>query len=89
MISRPLIKCLQGAYSFTLVFDGEFDELSDDLLNPIWEAGCEDSHVSLREGTLRISFDREAPSFLVALLSAITDIERTGLGLEIIRVESE
>lgn len=78
-----------ATYSLTLVLGGEFDELSDGLLNAIWEAGCEDSHVSLREGTLRVSFDREAPSFLVALLSAITDIERTGLGLEVVRVESD
>jgi hypothetical protein len=81
---RPL-----ATYSFTLVFAGEFEDLTDEMLDAIWEAGCEDSHVSLSQCTLRIAFDREAPSFLIALLSAITDIERTGLGLEVARVESE
>ena len=76
-------------YSFTLVFAGEFEELSDELLDALWEAGCDDSHVSISECVLRIAFDREAPSFRIALLSAIADIERSGLGLELARVEPE
>lgn len=76
-------------HSFTLVFSGEFEELSRELLDALFEAGCDDSHVSLREGVLRIAFDREAPSFRVALLSAINDVERSGFGLELRRVEPE
>jgi hypothetical protein len=76
-------------YSFTLVFDGEFEELSDELLDAVWEAGCDDSSVWLSECVLRITFDREAPSFRVALVSALADIRRTGLGLELARVEPE
>lgn len=76
-------------FSFTLVFSGVFDDLSDDFVDAIWEAGCDDSHISLREGTLRISFDREAASYWSALLSAVADIERTGLGLELATIEAE
>jgi hypothetical protein len=76
-------------YHFTLVFAGEFDELTDELEDAVWEAGCDDSHISLRECVLRIGFDREAPSYWAALLSAVADIERTGLGLELAAIEAD
>ncbi len=65
-------------HSFTLVFADKFEELPRELLDALFEAGCDDSHVSLRDGALRIAFDREAPSFRVALLSAIADVDRSG-----------
>lgn len=83
-IRKPLT-----TYSFTLVFAGEVEELTGELTDALFEAGCDDSHVSLRDGVLRIAFDREAPSFRVALLSAIADVERSGFGLELGRVEPE
>ncbi len=74
-------------YSFTLVFAGEFEELTDELSDALFESGCDDSHVTLRDNVLRIAFDRQAPSFRIALLSAIAAVERTGFGLELSRVE--
>ena len=88
-MSQTLTKGDLKTYSFTLVFAGEFDDLSDQVVDAIREAGCEDSHILLREGVLRISFDRQAPSYRVALYSAIADLEKTGLDLELERVESE
>lgn len=76
-------------HSFTLIFAGTFDDLTDEFLNAIYEAGCDDSTVAIRAGVLRIAFDREAPSFRIALFSAISDVERAGLGLELIRVEMD
>lgn len=84
MTRKPL-----AIHGFTLVFAGTFDDLPDDLLDAIYEAGCDDSTVSISEGILRIAFDREAPSFRVALFSAISDVERAGVGLELIRVEPD
>jgi hypothetical protein len=78
-----------ATHSFTLIFAGTFDDLPDEFLDAIYEEGCADSLVSICEGVLRIAFDRDAPSYRVALTSAIADIERTGLGLELIRVEPE
>jgi hypothetical protein len=74
-------------FDFTLVFAGEFEELSDELVDAIFEAGCDDSHVWLSDCVLRIGFSREAPSYRIALISAIADIERAGLGLELAAVE--
>jgi hypothetical protein len=88
-MSTTLTKKALKTHSFTLVFEGQFDDLSDDLVNAVWEAGCDDSHISLRQGTLRIAFDREAPSYWAALLSAVADIERTGLGLDLAIIEAD
>src|SRR4051794_3176526 len=44
-IRKPLT-----TYSFTLVFADQFEELPGELLDALFEAGCDDSHVSLREG---------------------------------------
>ena len=88
-MSTTTTKLVQRTYAFTLVFAGEFDDLTDDFLNAIYESGCDDSHIAIREGVLRIAFDRDAPTFRVALYSAIADVERAGLGLELNRVEPD
>jgi hypothetical protein len=82
-------RCGLAAYPFTLVFAGECGDLPDEFLDAIYEAGCDDSHVSISDRVLRIAFDRVAPSYRVALTSAIADIERAGVGLELIRVEHD
>jgi hypothetical protein len=74
-------------HHFSLVFAGRLDDLEDDFLDALYEAGCDDALVGLREGVPVIDFAREAPSFRVALQSAIADVERAGVGLELIRVE--
>lgn len=80
---------VRATYSFTLVFAGEFDDLSREFLDAVYEAGCDDAHVTIRRKDLRIGFDREAPSFRIALFSAIADLDRAGLGLELAGVETE
>jgi hypothetical protein len=87
-MSMTLSTAALKTHSFTLVFEGQFDDLSDDLVNAVSKAG-DDSHISLRQGTLRIAFDREARSFWAALLLAVADIGRTGLGLELVTIETE
>ncbi len=73
--------------NFTLDFAGEFEEITQELEDAVFEAGCDDSLISLSNCVLRIGFSREAPSYRIALYSAIADIERTGLGLELAAVE--
>jgi hypothetical protein len=74
-------------YTFTLVIAGEFEDLSHELVDALFEAGCDDSGISLCNRVLRIDFARDAPSYGIALISAIADIERSGLGLELAAVE--
>ena len=88
-MSATIVRTPLATHSFTLLFAGEFETLRPELMDALFEAGCDDSHVSLRDGVLRIAFDRDAPSFRVALLSAIADVERLGFGLELARVEPD
>jgi hypothetical protein len=62
-------------------------ELTDDLENEIYAAGCSDALLGIQGNELFLDFHRSAPSFQIALISAILAVERTGLRLELIRVE--
>jgi hypothetical protein len=87
LMNRTRSKTELKTYDFTLVFAGEFEDLSQELVDAVYDAGCDDSLISLSECVRRISFSREAPSYRIALISAIADIERPGLGLELAAVE--
>lgn len=88
-MSHTLVRKSLRTYRFTLVFAGEFDELTDEFADAVWEAGCEDSHIALSHHELRITFDRAAPTYWAAVLSAVAAIERTGLGLELAAIEAD
>ncbi|CAN5605728.1 hypothetical protein BH23PLA1_BH23PLA1_42340 [soil metagenome] len=74
-------------YEFSLIFSGP-SELTEEMENSIYEAGCSDTLLGIQNGEIFLDFHREAPSFQVALISAIMDVERAGIGLELIRVET-
>ena len=74
------------SFSFRLVLSGA-SELTDELEGAVLGVGCDDALLGIQEGVLFLDFDREAPSFRVALQSAIAAVERAGVGLELIRVE--
>lgn len=64
-------------YEFTLVLSG-IQELSDDVLDSFYEAGCDDGLVGMRDGIAYVDFARRANSFQDAVLTAIRDVEKTG-----------
>lgn len=80
---------VRNEYEFGLAFrfDQGVEELDDAMVDALFEAGCDDALVAVRCGEPYITFSREAPSFRVALFSAIADVERSGVGLELVRVE--
>ncbi|MFV0574073.1 MAG: helix-turn-helix transcriptional regulator [Vibrio sp.] len=51
------------------------DEQLFSLSDGLYEAGCDDATVAVTNGTLFLSFDREAEHFQDAVLSAIKDVE--------------
>jgi len=75
-------------YSFTLVLCG-LDELSTQVEQDIFEAGCDDALFGFRTGVPFLDFDREAGSFVEAVLSAIRDVARAGTGAEVVRIEPD
>ena len=73
-------------HKFALIFP-PVDDLTGELLDALYEAGCDDATVGIQGGVLFLDFARSAPSFRMALMSAISDVECSGLGLELLRVE--
>ncbi len=51
----------------------------------LYEAGCNDATIVVRDGVMRLDFDREASSFAEAAGSAMHDVEKAGAG--VLRVE--
>jgi len=65
-------------------------ELTDEQLDILYEAGCDDGSFSLEpDRTVLGFFDREAPTEQDAVISAIVDVERAGIGARVLRVEAD
>jgi len=75
-------------HHFTLFLSGA-DVLGDENMNALYEAGCDDALFGERDGRQYAAFDREAPSFGVALASAIHGITLALPGVRVIRVEPD
>lgn len=72
------------SYNFTLILEG--DVTSDDVLDRLFDAGLDDATFAESDGTPIAEFDREAPSFEEAVVSAIEDIEGAAPELRVVRV---
>ena len=74
-------------HDFTLVLAGNFD-LETVFENDLFEAGCDDATFSIRCGRAFLTFTRLAPTRKEAIFSAIRDVKKSNLGLEVVRVDS-
>ena len=72
-------------YEFTLLVAGA-DVQTDEALNALAEAGCDDATVGSSGGVQHLDFDREASSYLAAVLSAVEDAEMAVPGVCVVRV---
>src|SRR5262245_66171185 len=66
-------------WTFTLVLSG-VRELTGEVEDALFEAGCDDALLGSRDAAVYLDFDRQAPSFRDAVLSAIAGVETAGLG---------
>src|SRR5690625_189957 len=73
-------------HEFTLIIETQAN-LEDGLEDTLFEAGCDDATLSFRKGIAYLDFDREADSLESAIISAIQQVEQTGLNLWVKRVE--
>lgn len=71
-------------HTFTLLLDNE-DELTTELEDALFEAGCDDGILYSKNQVVYIEFDREAESLEDAVISAINDVESAGF--QVARVE--
>jgi hypothetical protein len=73
-------------FTFTLILSG-VSEVTTELEEALFEAGCDDALLGSRDGVVFLDFDREARSFQEAVLSAIANAERAGVSVQ--RIEPD
>ncbi len=73
-------------YEFRLILSGPL-ELTEEIADELFEAGCNDGTPGTCEGVFSIDFHREAGSLEEAIRSAIADVKSAGY--EVKRVEME
>jgi hypothetical protein len=75
-------------YSFAITVAGTH-ELTDDIANALYEAGCADAGVGTCDGVLTVEFDRQAESLGDAIGSAVKNVQAAGYAVARIDVEEE
>jgi len=75
-------------FNFTLVVSGANEE-TDGLEDALFNAGCDDALIYFKNGVTYLEFDRTASDMKDAILSAISQVESTRLGIKVIRVEPD
>jgi hypothetical protein len=75
-------------YTFTLYLGGA-DVLTDENLDALFEAGCDDALFGERDGAQYATFDRDATSFRQALKSAIENLKSAISDLDVVRIAPE
>ena len=72
------------SHEFSLLVEGR-SFADDDVVNALYEAGCDDALLNIDNGVQTIDFEREAATLYEAVLSAIANVESVE-GLRVIRV---
>lgn len=83
-MSRKTCEC---EYEFTLVLTG-IEELSEVVVDALYEAGCDDATLAARCGRIVVTFSRKALSLKDAIISAIQSVRKANIGADVLRVDS-
>jgi hypothetical protein len=75
-------------YDFTVILALGTD-LTDDLANSLFEAGCDDGSPGSCEGVVSIDFHREADSLEAAIRSAIADVQKAHCTVDSVKIEAD
>jgi hypothetical protein len=79
-------KACDREHDFTLVLTG-IPDLTPEVQNALFEAGCDDATLSMRSGRPFLTFSRMAPTLMDAFLSSIRDVKKANIGAEVLRVD--
>jgi hypothetical protein len=74
-------------YNFTLILSG-VSELTPELADALYEATGGDIECHMRDGVAYLEFERAAPDLHNAITSGIRQVEASGAGVRVLRVES-
>jgi hypothetical protein len=73
--------------TYHFVFMCEVPDLAiHELEDALFEAGCDDALLSIKDTTLSLEFDRDSPSFRDAISSAFRDVARASVELVVRRI---
>ena len=75
-------------YDFTLVIANTL-ELTDDIADALFAAGCDDGTPGTCNGVFSIDFHREAVTLEEAIRSAVEDVRTAGYEVARVEVEAE
>ena len=73
-------------YEFTLVLSGS-PELTEDVADALFEAGCSDATPGTCEGVFSIDFTRQSDSLEAAIRSAVANIRAAGFDVERVEID--
>jgi hypothetical protein len=72
-------------FDFTLILSG-ISEATDEVASALYQV-CDDALLSQQHGKIALDFSRESDSLIVAIVSAIRDVESVGInGLQVSEV---
>jgi hypothetical protein len=75
-------------YAFSLILK-EGTEITEELADHLFDAGCDDGTPGTFCGTPYISFHREADSLESAIRSAVADVQKAGCVVERAQIEHD
>jgi hypothetical protein len=75
-------------YDFVVVLRGA-SELTPELADRLFAAGCDDGTPSQRCGVVQVGFSREATDLESAIRSAIANVMAAGCTVERVQIESD
>ena len=76
-------------YQFDVVLARIAPEISDELADELFAAGCDDGTACSSEGVAWIGFTREADSLEAAIRSAVADVQKANCTVSRIQIESD
>jgi hypothetical protein len=74
-------------YEFTLTLKGT-QELTEEMVDKLYEAGCDDGTPGTCNGVGSIDFHREADSLEAAIRSAMAQVKTAGYEVERVEIEA-
>ena len=75
-------------YEFALILKGQY-ELTEEIADELFEAGCDDGTLGTCNGVFSIDFHREDDSLEAAIRSAIADVKSAGYKVERAEIEAQ
>jgi hypothetical protein len=74
-------------YEFRLILKGPL-ELSENIADELFAAGCEDGTPGTSEGVFSIDFHREADSLEAAINSAMENVKTAGFQVDRVKIDT-